>query len=516
MMILYCRISFGGSLEAMQAHLDESRRLLGASYVPSLDRKDLISQLLNSSDPALQARALEYVDFGTEAVGSGLIKASAINQGELYAIQLALGIKKSQRVGFDPFSTLLKGSTISDGTSSDISVIGGDFADTVLRTLRGLNIVDDAGNITEYARTLGRTEEELNDILGQYRLAGQVINEAQDAAKSTSGSVVFRHRLLERYGLPKDRSYGTLADRAQEIQDIINQHMSKIDEASTRAISEIENITAVISHDGKTRINSYIDNLFSSSIEDTLTLGQELGKYDTLRKIYDTLNDLDSIKKSKHADLIETMDSILNTNFSELLSGEKSIVRKDYSHLLDTISAELKTMQDDVATRIVGDLQSIADADGGARAFTQLQLLLAKRREIASTALNIESPSSASQLGLGHILDQLFGADAANFSLKIGGVDYAFGDLVSLARNRTSIDLLKADAGGQTQATLDEVIGFLRSQSDTLTPETNVLGKQYLDDFLSYSTGRKYALKETGRLGSVPKFIQKITDPYLR
>lgn len=356
----------------------------------------------------------------------------------------------------------------------------------------------------------------MNDILGQYRLAGQVINEAQDAAKSTSGSVVFRHRLLERYGLPKDRSYGTLADRAQEIQDIINQHMSKIDEASTRAISEIENITAVISHDGKTRINSYIDNLFSSSIEDTLTLGQELGKYDTLRKIYDTLNDLDSIKKSKHADLIETMDSVLNTNFSELLSGEKSIVRKDYSHLLDTISAELKTMQDDVATRIVGDLQSIADADGGARAFTQLQLLLAKRREIASTALNIESPSSASQLGLGHILDQLFGADAANFSLKIGGVDYAFGDLVSLARNRTSIDLLKADAGGQTQATLDEVIGFLRSQSDTLTPETNVLGKQYLDDFLSYSTGRKYALKETGRLGSVPKFIQKITDPYLR
>lgn len=96
MMILYCRISFGGSLEAMQAHLDESRRLLGASYVPSLDRKDLISQLLNSSDPALQARALEYVDFGTEAVGSGLIKASAINQGELYAIQLALGIKKPE------------------------------------------------------------------------------------------------------------------------------------------------------------------------------------------------------------------------------------------------------------------------------------------------------------------------------------------------------------------------------------------------------------------------------------
>jgi hypothetical protein len=175
-MMFHYQISFGGNLEAMQAHLDESERLLGAT---SLERKDLISRLLNSGDPALQARALEYIDLGTEAVGSTLIKSTAVNHGELYAMQLALGIEKGKRVGFDEFSTLLKGGTIANDGSPDIAVVGERFATTVQQTLRKMNIIDDMGEITDFAKTLGRTQEELDNILAEYKLAGEMIKKSR-------------------------------------------------------------------------------------------------------------------------------------------------------------------------------------------------------------------------------------------------------------------------------------------------------------------------------------------------
>lgn len=486
----------------------------GPSTVGTVEgRAKVISKMLHSKNAALHARALEYIELGTDAVGTNVVKATTRSQGELYAIQLVQGIEKSKRVGFDPFSTLLKGSVISDGTASDISIAAEGFGSFIQRTLIGMDIIADDGNITDFARKLFSVEQ-LKEISDEYKLAGELVKGAQEAAEGHgSRSVVLRHQLLEQYGLPEGRRYGTLADEAQKIQEVINKHMNTMDASASRAIIEMDDIRGVIGSGDAKRINSYIDDLFASSMEEGTTIGEELSKYNKLREIFDSLDAEDSIKASKHGEKINSLNSILNMNI-EL--GAKSMVRKDYAHVLDTISAELVTLQDNLGAKIVGDLQNIADSvDGGMMtAFTHLQLLIAKQREMSSTALDLKSPSSQSRLGLKHVLDQVLGDGAAGYTLRLNGMDYALSDIASLAKNTTSIHLLEQSPGIKT--TLDEVIGFLRSQSDTLTPETNVLGKEYLDEFLSYSIGRKYALKETGRLGSVPKFIDKYFADTLR
>lgn len=296
---------------------------------------------------------------------------------------------------------------------------------------------------------------------------------------------------------------GRLSQIADTMQETINKYVQEFKDAAKTgsAIEEADNIMASISSQGKKIMNDYMDNLMRTAVSDDATLEDKLAQYTKLRNAYTAFDKEDLLVPGRHGGLLRDVNEILNTDLQ--FAENKPIRKVNFAHILDAMDAQMRDIQDQVASRIVGDIQNVVN-DGTSNVVTYMQMLLAKNRQFNSLLSKEGVPS---EVAMGHILDRLFGGDLGGYNINMGGVDYALSDLVSIARNKTVMQLLERENAGQTKAIMEDVVAYLRSESGVTSSETDVLGEKFLDDFYEYATGKTYAMKETGRLGSVPQFM---------
>jgi hypothetical protein len=483
--------------------------------------RDFVLKLLNSKNPTLRERALKYLSFGTDDVGMAAIKATAQNQGELYAMQLILGVAKDKRVGFDPISTLLKAQTIKNNKTSDVFEIAEKFLSAIKGTLEAMNIIeydeDGVARIIEDAKKI-LPPNLLKEILEEYEFAKELLEQKNREILNTSYGTVLRDQLIKKYRTKE--SYFTMEAYAKQMYDTIQEFKrTKLDRGNfSKTASEIAKFHEAILPGGAIRIDNYIGNIFSDrTIFETggRTVREELELYNKIKTVQGIITQEGTIRFESReivqevADIFNMPLGMKDTFFSNQLKR---------AGLSDAILGSLRETEEKMGQKIVGDLQKIIDnVEAGSAGkvqtiITQLQLLLAKRKEIALGNVDLNIENSQALKALGDILDKIFqnqlDQEVVKSTLTIDGIDYAISDLASLAENKTTMTLLAGD-----RETLDEVIEFLKSQSKSeILPETDFLGEQYLTEVLDYNIAKQSVTKETGELLGVPKFI----DPQSR
>jgi len=451
-------------------------------------------------------------------VGVRAIIQTAEEQGETFASQLLLGIERNKRVGFDRFSTLMKGSVIgfSDTVSgtrevtSDILLAGDAFSARVIKSLHAAGVIDEnTMELTALGKTLGSADE-IQGVLSSIKKLNETAATIQNVQKfnRTSAFVEYRQQLLESFGLEK---YGAMIEDTGKMQELIKEAIKRGRARETEAVVKFaEDAFGAISLKGSEEIKAYIDDL---SKQNVMIRGQEISIQDLLvpqQQKRDLLDQLErkagaSLNSMKESNTVKEINDLTGINYFPDEGKVKITTAFEYQTAMDTLRADIAATRAQVGTRIVEDLQAIADSGDANALVTRLQLLDAKTKQILATSTGAaKDADELSARALGDIIQNTL--DQQGGLLRFKGADVSLEQLVSLARNKSIQKALGDSMGSQEKEIFNGIMKFLKTYGG-VTDETDVLGKEFLDEKLGYTLGKNLALKETGELGSVPRLF---------
>lgn len=466
--------------------------------------------LLSSSNLDEVERGMSYLDFGADAVGNALIKRSAAAHGKLYALQLAAGIEKEKRVGFDRFSTMIKAGDIPgiEGRS-DISAVAGNFSKALMEQLENLGLIDASG----VAPILTDKASGLDYILEEYRKALTLSGNARTAESSKALSVALKEELLDNFGLSKERQLVSLNEIADKEAKTIREALASFRDSSQRAaaVSEAENIRATLNPGARDIMDPFIESLKRET--DGLLTPERIAQGHTGQTLLEEYHQAQEIirqtknatylspKNRTHRVILEQMDELFGLDLS---ASDTSLKEMQLKPALEMAQSLKQRISEAMGNKIFSNFEEVG-REGPAAVVNQIQMLLAKQRELRSYAIEEDA---LAERGLVGIIDDFFEPDSfGGRTIKLSGVDYNISDLHSLAKNKNIVELLAGSGDTSVGAISDDVVDFMRMQSGVSDINIDVFGMDFLEQNFGYRFGVGEATSETRRLISIPKFM---------
>ncbi len=449
----------------------------------------LVESLLNYAGDtpeatAVRKMAFEFLDVGAESVGSAAVARASKNVGEIFAYQVAFGINKTERIGFDRFTTNLK-----------LSAAKGKGVPEVINVARSfLEGVEAAGN-----NLGGRGGTEELSLIKSKML--RLIQDYEKNPRKFSRKKLneLKAIFVNEVGIDEDRSVGALTKEVDILANEIASTKQQMSALKASAVSEIAGIKAVLSSGPHTAsTEKFVDEMVKTNDE-------------LLKTMYSLNNIVSELSGKNILYNFSSKDKELQIKMKNFFDGlrdglgeEDPLPKRQIQVFTDLANARLAESRGALSKSVMDYInQSVIDnPDDPAAIVKRLQALMFTEKNYNSFAT-----SDPAKRAFGQILENIFspqGDFAINTKYEIGGREYVLSDLIEFARAKTTKDLFE-----QVETQMDDIIGYIESAKGSKLAGQDLFSQQTLDDF-GYSRAKAFVKSETESLIKVPETIQQL------